>query len=30
MKALKKTFSLKFNVKIHCEINVKLVFHKML
>ena len=28
--SFKKTFSLKFNVKIHCEIKVKLVFHKML
>ena len=27
---LKKTVKLKFNVKIHCEISVKLVFHEIL
>ena len=28
--SLKKTFHLEFNVKTHCEINVKLVFHEIL
>ena len=27
---LKKTVSLEYNVKAHCEINVKLVFHEIL
>ena len=27
--SVKKTVKLKFNLKMHCEINVKLVFHEM-